>query len=383
MQFAERVPVPGRLRHGGAGTLTTPSAASIERAQPPLSSTHCACGGGCPRCSGALLAAPLRASMEARLGTSLTEVRVHTDAQAAKAAAAANANAFTIGEDVYFGAGKFAPHTQIGAARLAHELVHVEQQRRGLRGAEQSDQGGAEREARDLGRAAASGHRVTVRAAAPLAMQREGADSAAGPQLHLDPEIERLMLQHYIRWWVGSALVLGQAPTALPPPLGGGEAGADSADSGPTAVPTPGGLFVPPLLPTLPPLPLLPDFFAPLPPDPHWIEPDAGALFSPFGERGAPVGTGDSAAVMSIYRRNAAIASGLPDLRAMAPSIIRPLIPATWRRDIAGALTGAAVGASLKHDYTTPIEVADRAWEGMTGASTTVIPLPAISFDLF
>jgi hypothetical protein len=106
-------------------------------------------------------------------------------------------------------------------------------------------------------------------------------------------------------------------------------------------------------------------------------------LFSPFGERGAPVGAGDSAAVTDIYRRNAAIAAGLPDLRAIAPRFVRPLIPSTWRRDIAGALTGAAVGASLKRDYATPIEVADRAWQDMTGASTTVIPLPAIRFDLF
>ncbi len=70
-------------------------------------------------------------------------------------------------------------------------------------------------------------------------------------------------------------------------------------------------------------------------------------------------------------------------VQRLAPGFVRPLIPTTWRRDIAGALTGAAVGASLKHDYATPIEVADRAFEAMTGASTTVVPLPSISFDLF
>lgn len=86
---------------------------------------------------------------------------------------------------------------------------------------------------------------------------------------------------------------------------------------------------------------------------------------------------------MEIYRRNQTIARHLPDLRGFAPSFLRPLIPSTWRRDIAGALTGAAVGAYLNRDYMTPIEVSDRAWLGMTGASTTVIPLPSISFDLF
>lgn len=108
-----------------------------------------------------------------------------------------------------------------------------------------------------------------------------------------------------------------------------------------------------------------------------------GLLYSGFGARGAPVGEGDSQAVMAIYRRNQAIARQLPDLRGIAPSLLRPLIPITWRRDIAGALTGAAVGAYLNRDYMTPIEVSDRAWQGMTGASTTVIPLPSISFDLF
>jgi len=41
------------------------------------------------------------------------------------------------------------------------------------------------------------------------------------------------------------------------------------------------------------------------------------------------------------------------------------------------------VGAYLNRDYATPIEVSDRAFQAMTGASTTVVPLPSISFDLF
>jgi hypothetical protein len=84
---------------------------------------------------------------------------------------------------------------------------------------------------------------------------------------------------------------------------------------------------------------------------------------------------------MALYRRNEAIARGLPDLRAMAPRFVRGLIPTTWRRDIAGALTAADIGARLNRDFATPIEISDRAFQGMTGASTTVIPLPALSFD--
>jgi hypothetical protein len=186
------------------------------------------------------------------------------------------------------------------------------------------------------------------------------------------------MMQHYIRWWLGNTLVSGNPPTALP----------SAPDPGASSGLSAGGLALPGV-PGLPPaplssqLPLDPAFFAPLPPDPLFIEPDVGALFSSFGDRGAPVGPGDTQVVFDIYRRNQAIVRGLPDLRSMAPRFLQPLIPSTWRRDIAGALTGAAVSASLKRDYMTPIEVSDQAWEAMTGAGTTMIPLPSISFDLF
>lgn len=311
--------------------------------------------------------------MESRLGASLAEVRVHSDAAAAHAAAAAGAHAFTLGDHVFFGAGRFAPETSEGATRLAHELVHTLQQRRGHGGATTAPRV-AEHEARRLGAAVAAGQRVRVAgAAAPNAMQRDGPGgddtSGASPEPAPDPQAEGGILRHYLRWWVGSWLVAGAPPTALPAPT-----------LAAAAVP---GVFMPPPLSALQPLTLRPDMFAPLPPDPAFLEPDVGALFRPFAERGAPVGAGDDAVVRDIYRGNARIAAGLPDLRAMAPRFVRPLIPLTWRRDIAGALTGAAVGASLKRDFQTPIEVADRAWEGMTGASTTVIPLPAISFNLF
>lgn len=353
------------------------SAAPATRRPAPSVARHpvsirrsCPCGGGCPRCTGAgqALSSDVRMAMQQRLGAPLADVRIHTDAAAARAAAAAGANAFTLGADIFFAEGRFAPHTTAGATRLAHELVHVVQQRRGTGGMPKVAGHRAEREARELGVAVAGGRQVAVRGAAPRAVQHddaEGGAAPASPQLHLDPEIERMILfQHFMRWWLGSALVEGDAPTALPSP--------DAPATGDV------------LHPVLPPLPpLQPDLFAPLPPDPTFLEPDVGALYAPFGERGAPVGAGDSDAVMGIYRRNAAIAAGLPDLRAIAPRFVRPLIPSTWRRDIAGALTGAAVGNSLKGDFMTPIEVSDRAFQSMTGASTTVIPLPSISFDLF
>src|SRR5262249_49018028 len=55
----------------------------------------------------------------------LSHVRVHTDDRAAASARAVNAHAFTVGHDVVFGKGEYAPNTGRGAQLLAHELAHV------------------------------------------------------------------------------------------------------------------------------------------------------------------------------------------------------------------------------------------------------------------
>jgi hypothetical protein len=53
---------------------------------------------------------------------------VHTDARAAAAARAVNALAYTLGHNIVFGAGQYAPETMAGRRLLAHELTHVLQQ---------------------------------------------------------------------------------------------------------------------------------------------------------------------------------------------------------------------------------------------------------------
>jgi hypothetical protein len=58
----------------------------------------------------------------------LSHVRVHTDQQAAKSAHALTADAFTCGNHIVFGAGKYAPDTIAGLRLLTHELTHVLQQ---------------------------------------------------------------------------------------------------------------------------------------------------------------------------------------------------------------------------------------------------------------
>lgn len=70
-----------------------------------------------------------RQGMERSFGADLSNVRVHTDAQADKANRELNANAFASGQDVYFGQGKFQPETPQGKHLIAHELAHTLQQK--------------------------------------------------------------------------------------------------------------------------------------------------------------------------------------------------------------------------------------------------------------
>jgi hypothetical protein len=67
--------------------------------------------------------------MEPRFGHDFGNVRVHADAKAAESARAVNALAYTVGRDVVFGGGQHIPGTAMGRRLMAHELMHVIQQR--------------------------------------------------------------------------------------------------------------------------------------------------------------------------------------------------------------------------------------------------------------
>jgi hypothetical protein len=69
-----------------------------------------------------------RAFMEPRFGHDFSRVRVHMDAKASESARAVNALAYTVGRDVVFGAGEYAPMTDAGMKLIAHELTHTVQQ---------------------------------------------------------------------------------------------------------------------------------------------------------------------------------------------------------------------------------------------------------------
>jgi hypothetical protein len=77
------------------------------------------------------LPASVRAEMEQRFGEDLGDVRLHVGREAAESAAAVDASAYTVGRDIVFGTGNYAPDSASGRELLMHELAHVVQQGRG------------------------------------------------------------------------------------------------------------------------------------------------------------------------------------------------------------------------------------------------------------
>ncbi|HYG80274.1 MAG TPA: DUF4157 domain-containing protein [Pyrinomonadaceae bacterium] len=155
------VNAPGDIYEREADSISE----QVMRLPEPKLQRACACGGGCPTCRtgqsdrergrvqtksvgpggpgqtaappvvsealaspGHPLDAATRAFMEPRFGHDFSGVRVHSGGGAAEGASAVSARAFTVGRDIVFGAGEYAPATTEGKRILAHELVHVLQQ---------------------------------------------------------------------------------------------------------------------------------------------------------------------------------------------------------------------------------------------------------------
>jgi hypothetical protein len=78
--------------------------------------------------SGRPLPSDVRGFMETRFRHDFSRVRVHDDASAARSARAVHALAYTVGHDLVFAAGQFAPQSAAGSRLLAHELAHTIQQ---------------------------------------------------------------------------------------------------------------------------------------------------------------------------------------------------------------------------------------------------------------
>jgi|CXWL01.1.fsa_nt_gi hypothetical protein len=66
--------------------------------------------------------------MESRFGVDFGSVKIHTDSESTQMNTELNAQAFTVGSDVYFNNGKYQPNATEGKYLLAHELAHTIQQ---------------------------------------------------------------------------------------------------------------------------------------------------------------------------------------------------------------------------------------------------------------
>jgi hypothetical protein len=77
------------------------------------------------RSPGHALDSATRAFFEPRFGRDFSDVRVHTDFQAADSARSIHAHAYTAGSDIVFAPGQYSPATDTGRSLLAHELTHV------------------------------------------------------------------------------------------------------------------------------------------------------------------------------------------------------------------------------------------------------------------
>jgi hypothetical protein len=149
-----------RVANAVMSTGASLNSAAAEGPWPARVQRACACGGACDDCrtkapavqrvnsgsagagtvppivrdvlrsAGQPLAASTRSFFEPRFGADFSGVRVHTDSRAGQSARAVDARAYTIGQNIVFGAGQFAPDTAAGKSLLAHELTHVMQQSR-------------------------------------------------------------------------------------------------------------------------------------------------------------------------------------------------------------------------------------------------------------
>ncbi|CAH1087678.1 eCIS core domain-containing protein [Candidatus Nitrotoga sp. 1052] len=106
--------IPPRIQR-----LTGQSSGEADRA--PASVDRVLAGAGRP------LDTLLQQDMGQRFGHDFSQVRVHTGLAAEQSARDLHAHAYTVGHNIVFGAGGFAPGSHEGRRLIAHELTHVVQ----------------------------------------------------------------------------------------------------------------------------------------------------------------------------------------------------------------------------------------------------------------
>jgi Domain of unknown function (DUF4157) len=119
----QRQPMDEKMEEEEASLQTKEAAGQTPQVTPAMQAQIDGLRGG-----GQPLSEPMRAFFEPRFGHDFSRVRVHTDQPAERSARAVNAQAYTTGSHIVFGAGYYSPETLDGRRLLAHELTHVVQQ---------------------------------------------------------------------------------------------------------------------------------------------------------------------------------------------------------------------------------------------------------------
>jgi hypothetical protein len=114
---------------GGKDVTPKSGTKGVVQRAPAASGASAPTGPSCVNLpAGSPLPTSVRRFMEPRFGANFGNVRIHTGQSAAQLSAGLHAHAFTVGEHIFFGGGKFQPQSASGRELIAHELTHTIQQ---------------------------------------------------------------------------------------------------------------------------------------------------------------------------------------------------------------------------------------------------------------
>ena len=142
------------------------------------------------RSSGRPLETPTRLSMESSFKHDFSRVRVHTDDLAGLSAGAVNAQAYTVGQDIVFGANRYSPGTAAGRRLIAHELCHVIQQSTGAE-SHSLNLDAAEGEADRAAERAVAGLNIKISRSTPRHLARQSDDEPTSLHASFDPSTKK------------------------------------------------------------------------------------------------------------------------------------------------------------------------------------------------
>lgn len=163
-----------------------------------------------PEGGGAPLPGGLKGKMQQKLGTDLSDVKIHTGGDSAQASEDLNAKAFTTGTDVHFNAGQFDPDSKEGEKLIAHELTHVAQNKNG----------GVQRKGEEGGEEAEGADGVQLEVSDPDEPAEQEADAKADEIVQEDESEEGDAPEQTTQ--IVSRAVVHRTPTNPPPATGTG-----------------------------------------------------------------------------------------------------------------------------------------------------------------